>query len=311
MALYMQMILNRGALPGGGRLVSEEGFTLFSTPHIAAPDFGPEAGYGYGIAVDKLDGRVRLRHTGGMVSFMSAIQLDLDSKVAAFASVNAQLGYRPNPVAEYALRLLHAARSRTPLPAPPPVDEAAHVESASSYAGPYTAADGRRVLIEAAADRLVLIADGRRIALERSEDGTFVADDPAFDRYPLLFERERIRGGTPEDVSSAPIVALAYGPDWYGGARAQPGDALGRLAELEPYEGMYYSENPWTSMTWVVQRQHRLWLGGTEPLFPVGDHLFRAGERLSSPELAEFSDFVNGIPCVLRFDGSVLRRIES
>src|ERR1700744_682694 len=107
MALYMQMILNHGEIRGG-RIISEESFRLFSTPHIAAPAFGPTAGYGYGIAVDKLDGHVRLRHTGGMVSFMSAIHLDLDAKIGAFASVNAQLGYRPNPVAELALQLLRA-----------------------------------------------------------------------------------------------------------------------------------------------------------------------------------------------------------
>jgi D-alanyl-D-alanine carboxypeptidase len=310
MALYMRMILNRGALPGGGRVVSEESFALFSTPHIPAPDFGPEASYGYGIAMDKLDGRTRLRHTGGMISFMSAIQIDLDAKLAAFASINAQLGYRPNPVVDYALRLMHAGFSRTALPAAPPFDDSAKVESASSYAGAYTAADGRRLAVEAAADRLFLVSAGRRIALERSEDGSFVADDPSFDRYPLVFERESRPGTAAADAAPAPIVALAYGPDWYAGARARPEDSLSPLPELEAYTGTYYSEDPWHGMVWVVQRQRRLWIGGTDPLFQVGNHLFRVGARISGPELAEFSDFVGGTARVMRFDGGEFQRLD-
>jgi len=52
------------------------------------------ARYGYGIGVDRLDGHTILRHTGGMASFMSSLTVDLDSGVAAFASINAMLGYR-------------------------------------------------------------------------------------------------------------------------------------------------------------------------------------------------------------------------
>jgi D-alanyl-D-alanine carboxypeptidase len=315
MALYMRMILDRGVI-AGGRIVSEESFALFSTPHLPAPDFGAGASYGYGIAVDKLDGHVRLKHTGGMVSFMSAIHLDLDSKVAAFASINAQLGYRPNPVAEYALRLMRAGIDRTPLPALPPFDPSAKVEAASGYAGIYTAADGRRLEVGSAGDRLYLLFEGRRILLQQSEEGTFIADDPAFDRYPLVFEREpRQETATPasgaavSDATGAPIVALAYGADWYGNSRTHAGAAASPSPELAPYEGTYYSENPWAGLVTVVQRQRRLWMGGIDPLFRIGDHLFRVGSRPSSPERAEFSEFVGGIPRLLRFDGGEFQRI--
>ena len=59
MARYLQMLVNRGAT-STGRLVSEEGFTLFSTPHIPARELGLSAAYGYGIVVDRLEGRTRL-----------------------------------------------------------------------------------------------------------------------------------------------------------------------------------------------------------------------------------------------------------
>jgi len=105
-------------------------------------------------------------------------------------------------------------------------------------------------------------------------------------------------------------VALAYGPDWYGGVRARPGDALSPLPDLEAYTGTYYSEDPWHGMVWVVQRQRRLWISGTDPLFPVGNHLFRVGSRVSSPELAEFSDFVGGKSRLMRFDGGEFQRLD-
>ena len=75
-----------------------------STPYIKASEFSETASYGYGIAVDTLDGHKILRHTGGMVVFASSIHVDLDGGVAAFASINAMQGYRPTAVTEYAVR---------------------------------------------------------------------------------------------------------------------------------------------------------------------------------------------------------------
>jgi D-alanyl-D-alanine carboxypeptidase len=310
MTSYMQMILNRGVIRGR-RIVSEESFKLFSTPHIAAPSFGPSAGYGYGIAVDQLDGHVRLRHTGGMVSFMSAIQLDLDSGLGAFASINAQLGYRPNPVVEFALQLLRSDIEHGKPPAIPAYDETAMVEAAQDYAGAYTSGDGRRLEVASDGDRLFLVLEGKRVALQRSEDEIFIADHPEFELYPVVFERES--AGTPSgraDDAKRPIVALAHGADWYMHSRARDVHALEPSPELARYVGEYYSENPWFGTVRVVQRQRQLWIGGTDPLTPIGDHLFRVGAQPSSPEIAEFSELVDGIPHVLWTDGGEHKRIE-
>jgi hypothetical protein len=59
----------------------------------------------------------------------------------------------------------------------------------------------------------------------------------------------------------------------------------------------------------VVQRQHQLWIGGTEPLTAIGNHLFRVGEQPSSPEVAEFSEWINEVPNLLWFDGAQFRRV--
>jgi CubicO group peptidase (beta-lactamase class C family) len=308
MSLYMQMLLNHGEIRGG-RVISEESFKLMSTPHIAAPPFGPTAGYGYGIAVDKLDGHVRLRHTGGMVSFMSAIHLDLDAKLGAFASINAQLGYRPNPVAQLALQLLRSEKEHSKAPALPEFDAAAKVESSESYSAVYTSGAVRRIEIKNASDRLELLAAGRTIRLQQSEDGTFIADQPGFDLFPIVFERAETPAGASAD-SQAPIIALAYGSDWYARAGVQGQKLLEPSPELDKYVGEYYSENPWFGTVRVVQRQRQLWMGGTDPLIPTGNHLFRIGMAQTSPGVAEYSEFVSGKPNLLWIDGVEFRRVE-
>jgi D-alanyl-D-alanine carboxypeptidase len=308
MSLYMQMILNRGEIRGG-RIVSEESFKLFSTPHIAAPPFGPTAGYGYGIAVDTLDGHVRLRHTGGMVSFMSAIHMDLDAKIGAFASINAQLGYRPNPVAQLAVQLLRSEKEGSKPPAVPAFDAAAKVESAGGYSAIYTSAAGRHIEIKDAADRLSLIADGHAVPLQQSEDGNFIADQAGFDLFPIIFERAPTSSAA-ADAAKAPITALSYGADWYARAGYQGEKALEPSAALAKYVGEYYSENPWYGTIRVVQRQRQLWMGGTDPLMPIGNHLFRIGTEPTGPGVVEFSELIGEKPNLLWIDGVQFRRIE-
>jgi D-alanyl-D-alanine carboxypeptidase len=309
MNLYMQALLNRGEIRGR-RIVSEESFKLFSTHHIAAPPFGRTAGYGYGIAVDTLDGHVRLRHTGGMVSFMSAMHLDLDSRFGAFASINAQLGYRPNPVVQLALQLLRSEKEHTKPPTAPQFDAAAKVEAAQSYSGVYTSADGRRIEIKSDSDRLNLAVDGHTLPLQRSEDGSFIADHPGLDLFPIVFERASDPSATNStDKSTRPITALSCGGDWFARTGYQAQVPLKPSPALAKYVGKYYSENPWNGVIRVVQRQRQLWIGGTEPLTAIGNYLFRVGEQPSSPEVAEFSEWVDEVPNLLWFDGAQFRRV--
>jgi len=308
MALYMQMILNRGQI-NGARIVSEESFKLFSTPHIAAPPFGPEAGYGYGIAVDKLDGHTRLRHTGGMVSFMSAIHMDLDARIGAFASINAQLGYRPNPVAQLAVQLLRAERERGKLPQSPEFDPALRVDSAASYSAVYTSRAGRQIEVKNTADRLNLSADGRTIPLQQLDDGSFIGDESGFNLFPIVFARAEAPKPTPGDKTKPAIIALAYGPDWYARSGVQGQTALEPSEALAKYVGQFYSENPWNGTIRIVQRQRQLWVAGTDPLVPIGNHLFRVGAEPSSPGVVEYSEFIDGKPHLLWIDGVMFLRV--
>jgi CubicO group peptidase (beta-lactamase class C family) len=300
MARYMQLLLNGGIGPAG-RLVSEAGYLAMTTPYIAAEEFGPGASYGYGIAIDLLDGHKRLRHTGGMVSFMSAMHLDLDAGVGAFASINAQLGYRPNPVAQYAIQLLRAAAEHRSAPPVPRADAAAEIAEPDAYAGTYLAPGGKAVQVAVEERRLVIVVDGVRIPLEHIAGDQFLADHARFALYPLVFGRES---------AAAPVSELACGEDWYARrGYAVPANAPA-APQLEPYAGLYHSDDPWVGSTRIVVRRGRLWIDGTIALEPIGAHLFRYADEPSSPETAEFREFAAGRAQILLTDGGVLRRVS-
>ncbi|HVO46720.1 MAG TPA: serine hydrolase domain-containing protein [Steroidobacteraceae bacterium] len=304
MARYIQMILNGGVGPSG-RVVSERAFKLFTTPHTDAPAFGPKASYGYGIAIDQLDGHKRLRHTGGMVSFMSAIHIDLEAGVGAFASINAQQGYRPNPVAEYAVRLLRGEGHITP----PVADAADVVSDPASYTGVYRSPGGRTLEVKAQGNRLVLVSEGTTIPLQRSDDEQFIALHQRFALYPIYFGRAEAAPDASPDSPPPPITELSYGSEWYAHSRFTGAHEVAASPGLVPYEGYYYSENPWVGSVRIVQRRGQLWMNGTTPLAQIGNHVFRPADEPMSPVTLEFFALLDGATQGLYLDGNPLRRL--
>ncbi len=314
MALYMRMLLRRGVGPTG-RIVSPQAFEMFVTPYVPAPPFGSGAGYGYGIAIDRLDGRVRLRHTGGMDSFMSSLQVDLDAGFGAFASINAQLGYRPNPVTEYALRVLRAGTQGAPVPKAPAVDEAAHVTDPTAYTGTYVAADGRRLEVHARGHRLELIRAGTTIALQQAGSDQFIADHPDLALFAIAFLRAQHVGAEPK--VAPPVVELVHGANWYGrdGVAAEP--APKSAIDLTPYCGTYCGTGTLSGIVRVVERRGRLWLNGTNALDPDGPDAFVTVEEAPAASRIEFRARVGGKAQAMvvadggLFDTGVIRRIHN
>ncbi|MGC1491529.1 MAG: serine hydrolase domain-containing protein, partial [Candidatus Acidiferrum sp.] len=229
MARYARMLLNHGQGPQG-RIVSEESFALMSTPHIKAPDFSATSSYGYGIAVDTLDGHKILRHTGGMIAFASSIHVDLDGGVAAFASINAMQGYRPTAVTEYAVRLLRAERESKTLPAAPAIANPMEVDNAADYAGPFTDGNARKLEFAVEGKQLFLTAEGKRIPLQHTQGGNFISTiENDFADHAFLFGRARAETAKSETQAASasgtgtggshekpgPVVEVSYGADWY------------------------------------------------------------------------------------------------
>jgi len=291
MALYLQMLLNRGR-HAHGRIVSEAGFAAFSTPYIQAPEFSSTAFYGYGIAVDKLDGHTVLRHTGGMISFASSIHVDLDGGVAAFASINAMQGYRPTPVTQFAVQLMNGKMP------PPPALPNADIADAGDYVGVYTAGDGRKLEVMADSGHLSLLSGVAAIPLEQTGTDAFVATAPGWEHFPLLFGRTQ---GT--------VVELAYGPDWYTNARYQGTRSFPEPAELQALTGFYQSESAWSGSVRIVLRNGSLWADGATALQPIGNGLFRVGDDAWGPDTAEFHYVVEGKAQLLKLNGSDYWRV--
>jgi CubicO group peptidase (beta-lactamase class C family) len=295
MALYMQMLMN-----GGAGVVSKESFAKFTKPYIEAAELGPTTKYGYGIGVDHLDGHTILRHTGGMASFMSSITVDLDGGVAAFASINAMLGYRPVPVTQFAVQLMNAEKQSKPGPAPPDLNDPREVKNASDFAGIFETPSGRKLQVVADGAALNIVAEDRRIPLEHLGDDSFLADEYSWRRFPLVFGR-----------NNGKVVELSHGPDWYAnqnytGPKAFPGPPV-----YEAFVGHYRSDSPWFRSTRIVLRKGKLWADGTTPLEPIGRALFRLGSDSFSPDVAEFLQVANGKALLLKINGSDRWRVET
>jgi CubicO group peptidase (beta-lactamase class C family) len=306
MGAYVRMLANHGALPAG-RLVSEAGFRRFATPHILAEDFGPGAHYGYGIAVDTLDGNRLLRHTGGMVSFMSALMVDIDDGVGGFASINAQQGYRPNPVVKYAIQLMRALRRGGPTPPMPETDDPVRVKNAADYAGRYGLAGSasRALDVEADGEKLFVVHEGARVPLERLGDADrFAARHPALDRFPFVFHRAE------PGEESAPVAELSHGGDWFRNARYVGPDRFDYPEAWDAYVGHYHNENAWVGSVRVVILKGRLMLDGTVPLEADGE-LFRLRDNPWNTEWIRFGEVVNGRCMRLRLSGSDLWRVAA
>ncbi|PWT88562.1 MAG: hypothetical protein C5B54_10410 [Acidobacteria bacterium] len=300
MGKYMAMIVNKGMGPKG-RIISEESFAKFSTAYIKAEDFSPTSSYGYGIAVDTLDQHKILRHTGGMISFMSAIQMDLDEGVGVFASINAQQGYRPNPVCMYGLQLMRAANEQKDFPKAPDLPEPTKIESASDYEGIYTAEDGSKLEFVATNERLFLNNSGQRLAVENTSSGMIVRH-PDFEIYPFIFNRGKDDKGPATDVG--------HGDRFYMGKRYSGERHFEYPKEWDAYTGFYRNDNPWVEGTRIVVRQGKLWIDGQLKLEQSSDGRFRDVSGEKSPEWITFHDIVNGKAMRIKFSGEDLWRVS-
>jgi hypothetical protein len=313
MALYARMLLNRGKGPGG-RILSEAGFQLFSTPYIPAPEFSPTASYGYGIAVDTLDGHKILRHTGGMVAFASSLHVDLNGGRAAFASINAMQGYRPTAVTEYSVRLLRASRESKMLPASPAINNPNEIDNAADYAGTFLAESSRKLTFAANGKALSLVMDGKLIPLQRVSGDSFLSTIPgSMSSDTIVFGRKEEKSGdnqgSKEKNSKPPVVEVSYRDEWFTNSAYSGPRSFQFPAEWPAYVGRYHCDSPWGGDVRVYILKESLVAGGTR-LTPIGGALFRVGDEDWSPETAEFFYLFEGKSRLLRFAGADFIRVE-
>ncbi len=306
MALYIQMLLNRGQAPHA-RIISPESFALMSKPWIKARDFGPDASYGYGIAVETLDGHTVLRHTGGMASFMSAVSIDLDAGVGAFASVNAQQGYRPTPVVKYAVQLMQAGAGKT-LSTPPVIDDPKVVRNSADYIGVYTSTEGKTIEVSGGTSLFALV-NGQRIQLQRSAGDSFISMDPLLSRFSFVFGRAK---NETEKDKPGPVVELMHGKGWFANSRYTGPRTFNSSPEYAALVGTYLGVGTFEgAIADIVGLKGELWVEGQFSLERIGDYEFRPTEGAPSPERLEFLFIANGKARLLKFSGADFFRFEN
>lgn len=321
MALYSQMLLNKGKT-SSGRVISEESFALMSKPYVKADEFGPTASYGYGIAVDTLDGHKVLRHTGGMPSFASAILLDLDAGVGAFASINAMQGYRPTQVVQYAVQIMNAGPNPKTMPTAPTITDPNVITNASDYIGSYITPDGKRLDISGD-KQLFASIDGRHIPLQHAEGDTFIADDAQEARYPFTFVRARApeAGKSQTEAKSddktkpeekpkpQPVTELIHGLEWYRNDRYTGPIDFKVPESYKALAGYYLGAGPFPAEAEIFVRKGELWMGDDLKLVPIGENVFVPEDR-NIPERLEFLYVVGGKARLVKFAGMDLWRFE-
>jgi CubicO group peptidase (beta-lactamase class C family) len=292
MADYVRWLIQAGR-GKGDPLLSEASRQAFLTPAVTIPIFGPGAHYAFGLALLPIDGHDCLHHTGGMLSFVSAITVDPTAGDGAFASVNASTadGYRPIAVTRYAIQLLRAAREGKPLPPPAAIEAPTRFEGAKALAGHFRSSDGETLELIVSGDGLALEQSGVRRPLQPGDDeGSFIVVGPGEESSALLV---RTHDGA--------VRSVGWGAKLYTPEGQPPLAPLPR--ELQRLAGIYESDDPWNGQHEIVARPDGVWLDGTEPLTLLNDGSFRVGHDDWSPDRIRFDGDLDGRPSRLSLSG--------
>ena len=253
-----------------------------------------EMSYGNGLMHVSNAGRKYLHHTGGMVSFTSALHLDPASGIGAYASstLSAFSNYRPRLLTRFAVDVLAESMAGRPVPPPPALQTP--LMNAATYVGRFSGPNGSFEIRQG--NPLLIFANGRAADLQPWENELFRTTHPDFRAYSLKIERA---GGR--------IVGASWGPHSYGKSGAPPIQAKSDPA-LARLTGRYVNDSPWWGLMTVVERGGKLWLGTETPLTSLGDNLWRVGEQNWSPERASFANYIDGRPQTFIFSGEKFLR---
>jgi D-alanyl-D-alanine carboxypeptidase len=229
LAAFARVLLNRG-----GGIVSEDSFTLMTTPASAVEE---GLGYGYGIMVESAEARFRVGHTGTTIGYSAHVEADLEAGIAAVAVCNSRAGpvFVPWVVADAAL-----------------TDDEPPQPSSKSTGKPDASGTFRcgieSFTVEADDDVLWLRREGRRERLEPYGRDIFypLGERPA--EYLISFGR---------DEDGAAVEAFE-GPRWYTTEGYRGPLDLAVPEAWKGFAGVYRSHNPWTPGYEIFPRKDRL-----------------------------------------------------
>jgi D-alanyl-D-alanine carboxypeptidase len=310
MARYMRFYLNGGRTEYGSQLISAATFAAMThadrladgkpagsdAPELPeAPEFYRQ--YGFGLSIFDDDGDHLIGHTGGVAGYTACMQMNLTRGFGAIAFANlVEAPLHPCAIVLYAMKVLRAQSAGEALPTPPPSPDPSRVDRARDYAGRYSGANGSMLQVVANGGRLQLIGGARTSTLYPRGDDLFWSDDPHYAMFLIAFHRDK----------SKQVVELTYGSQWFTNERYRGPRTFDYPASWDALVGRYentYGDDPWITRVLVVQ--NRLTLDGVEPLKPLPDGSFAAGDSI-----LHFDAYAGKIPQRLRIDGSSLYRVE-
>jgi CubicO group peptidase (beta-lactamase class C family) len=294
LAAYLRVLLRLGR-GEGAPVLSDAAARRFATPVIDTDEFGPGARYACGVAVVPVDGTPCLHHTGGMMAFSSSFHADPAAGVACFASVNARNeGYRPRLTTAYAVRLMRAARTGAPLPAPPDPLGPYRLKDAARHVGAFAAADGRSFTLTETPEGLAFKAAAVARALPQGP-GRLITDDPAYSRH-----------GLDAVVENGKVAGFWWGETLFGrdGPRPTPPPA----ERLRPLAGDYLNRDPWIGGASVLVRGDALVVEGLGPIIDRGPW-WSAEKDPGGVERLRFDALLNGRAQRLNVSGDDLLRL--
>ncbi|WP_395645507.1 serine hydrolase domain-containing protein [Terricaulis sp.] len=290
MAKFLRYLLTLAA-GEGAPVLSNEYAQRFLAAAADAPGWADGAKYGNGIARVTSDERLYLHHTGGMVSFCSALHVDAAAGVAVWASTNTsymQLSYRPRAITLQGCRLLASARGGPAvLPAAP---TRARLEHPEVFVNTYTAADGDNFEIVADGDQIKMRREGR-VSDMQPVGPYFACREPKFELLGLMFEIDKDKA----------VRAWSFDVEYL--AAGQSGYKPAAPAALRALAGRYDNDDRWLSPTYVVARDGKLLMNNSDVLVALPDGAYRIGEDDWSPERVRFDGVINGRPTRMLISG--------
>lgn len=293
LATYLRMLLGRGAVDGV-RILSDEGYARLTQRLIPTDEPPQHARYGYGVETTIVDGRTRIGHGGGMVGYFAGMVGDVETGVGVVALVNGPGA--PDLIARTAFGFALAAMDGTPF-AFPDLEDATAVADAAAFVGNWVAVEGHdvpaRLRIAADGAALLVAAEEATAPLHPYDRDVVVTAAPPLARFPLRFHR-----GDDEQARRA-----TYGDTLYAVAGQLAPPPVPHSAEWGGLPGHYRSHHPWTPSIRVSLREGRLWLflpsepdglAAEQPLVPLADGEFRAGDDPRIPERIRFDVPIDG-----------------
>ena len=288
MALYCRWLVAAGQ-GKGAPILSDAGALRFTRATIEAPGWAPKGApqYANGLAVVEVGGRKLLHHTGGMLAYNSALHVDPQAGVGAFASTNVGLvPYRPRDITAFACarlrEVVEGGPKGAPAPAPPKGPDV------DAYLGRFVSQDGPALTVSAAGRGISARIGDEVLSMEAYEPDAFISTAPEATAHPLVFRR----------TDKSVVRAWWNGVEFVRAVADRPIAAFSPKtpAALAALTGFYGCDDPWHGSLRVTAQGEALFVDDVTPLTLLADGSWRVGEKDWSPERLRFDAVIDGRP---------------